>query len=221
INSYALAEYWFGEGSRFNNYLFVFVGRVLGSAIMVNGKILKGARNISSLIGHVVVEPEGPECICGKKGCLDAVVSEIAIEREARHIIGTKEGGFLAYNQDRTFFDEIVNAAKSGNETYIELFKRRGNYIGKAIAEIINLVDFEVIILSYLNIKEEWQEMQEAYQTYSYQIDGMTGSLPKIISGTFKEEQLSMVPSAIVVDRMFSDLDIRDNAAGELRAVLK
>lgn len=188
---------------------------------MVNGKILEGARNISSLFGHVVVEPDGPECICGKKGCLDTVVSEIAIEREARKIIGTKEGRFLTYNQDRTFFAEIVNAARSGNETYIELFKRRGNYIGKAIAEIINLVDFEVIILSYLNIKEEWQEMQKAYQTYSYQIDGMTGSLPKIISGTFKEEQLAMVPSAIVVDRMFSDLDIRDNAAGELRAVFK
>ncbi|WEV58514.1 ROK family protein [Bifidobacterium sp. ESL0728] len=104
VNMGLLGECAFGDGSA--DSLFVHIGQGVGAAVCVDGKIVDGSGYSAGEIGHVVVAPDGPQCVCGKRGCLEMMVSvpklreRIEAEPQARETIlanaGTMLGGALA-----------------------------------------------------------------------------------------------------------------------------
>lgn len=73
INMALLGEYYFGNCSE--NSMFVRIGQGVGAAVCVNGEIVEGNGYAAGEIGHVVVDPTGPQCVCGKRGCLETLLS--------------------------------------------------------------------------------------------------------------------------------------------------
>ena len=84
VNAAAWGEYLHGAGQRSRHLLMVSVGTGIGGGIVLDGRLYRGANGFAAEIGHVVVEPDGPRCGCGNRGCWEQVASGTAIARAGR-----------------------------------------------------------------------------------------------------------------------------------------
>jgi len=138
----AMAELWFAKRDFESHFICVDLGVGIGMGIVHNGIMYRGSRERSGEIGHTVVEPRGLQCLCGKRGCLETVASGSGLARHAEKINLSKRGikskGAKA----------IYEAAVSGDTQAQEVLTKAGEYIGLAIANVINLFDPDRVILN-------------------------------------------------------------------------
>lgn len=87
VNLGVLGEQWLGAARGCRNVVGLFPGTGVGGGVVVSGRLLLGEHGAAAELGHVIVEPKGPECGCGTRGCLEAVASRTAIEREIRSAV--------------------------------------------------------------------------------------------------------------------------------------
>lgn len=139
VNTLTLAEKWFGAGQGVENFLVVTVGRGIGLGIVMNGQFCRGAHGGAGEFGHTLVDAHGPLCACGKRGCLEAYASDPALMREA-----SAEGTF---DHKVSTPDELAALAAEGNASAQAILGRAGAVLGRAVADLINLLDPELIIL--------------------------------------------------------------------------
>lgn len=135
------------------NVFYLHVGNGVGGHVIIDGKLAHGATNRSAELGHVVVDPQGPLCGCGLKGCLETLVSGPAL---ARRIIADIDAGreTLLSNTIRPsdIPEDIVakwgQAVAKGDDYALELRNTLGDYLGKIAAVAINCYDPELVILA-------------------------------------------------------------------------
>jgi glucokinase-like ROK family protein len=133
-----LGEKWYGLAKNVENAFFVNVGYGIGSAIIINGEIY----NNHSEFGHVFITKKPIKCDCGKFGCLEAVSSGHAIEREARKLIGDKDS-----KGEKITAKRVAELAIQGNKVAKQIFSDAGIYLGRAISMVTNIFNPEIIIL--------------------------------------------------------------------------
>lgn len=138
VNTLTLAEKWFGAGQGVNNFLTVTIGRGVGMGIVLNGQFYRGAKGGAGELGHTVIDPSGPLCPCGKHGCLEAYISDPALLRSAA------EAGL---GDQANTPDDLVSLAQAGNPAAREIFNRAGEILGRGIANLINLLSPDLIII--------------------------------------------------------------------------
>lgn len=143
VNTLTMTEKWFGHGQGLDNFLTVTVGRGVGLGIVVNGQFYRGHGGGAGELGHVVIDPDGPLCDCGKHGCLEAYVGDPGLVRMAREA-GRSEKQLLSVKD----VDQLLALAQGGNTTAQEIFARSGHILGLGIANLINLFNPEKIIIS-------------------------------------------------------------------------
>ncbi len=138
-NTVTLAHQWFGHGRGIDNFLVVTIEDGVGMGIVVNGQLYTGEQGMAAEFGHVVIRPDGNRCRCGKKGCLEAYVSNFSIIGEAANIL----------NIDRTLlkYEQVIDSAKT-NKKIRDLFTRAGEALGLGIAGLIQLFSPKRIIFS-------------------------------------------------------------------------
>jgi glucokinase len=125
---------------------FATIGAGIGGAIILGGKLWLGASGFAGEFGHITIDAEGIECMCGNTGCLETLASGPNIVRRANERLyrdNTSSLSRLAINKEFTATD-IVHEAKDGDDFSIE---RTGKYIGAAVASVINLMNIERIVL--------------------------------------------------------------------------
>ncbi|MFF8840246.1 ROK family protein [Streptomyces sp. NPDC015130] len=138
VRALTVAEHWFGEGIGTGYFALVTIGAGIGSALVVNGRLLRGAYGVAGEVGHLCVDPNGPRCRCGARGCVEAIASTDAILAAVRHDTGN---GHLT-------FDEVVRMAREGHPAAGGAFARAGNAIGVGISALVNLVGPERVVVS-------------------------------------------------------------------------
>ncbi|MFE2167273.1 ROK family protein [Streptomyces sp. NPDC059447] len=138
VRALTVAEHWFGEGIGTGYFALVTIGAGIGSALVVNGHLLRGAHGVAGEVGHICVDPSGPRCRCGARGCVEAIASTGAIVEAVRRSTA---------NPDLTF-DEAVAMAREGLPAAREAFARAGEAIGVGIAALVNLVGPERVVVS-------------------------------------------------------------------------
>lgn len=145
----ALGELNFGAGVGCENLICITVGTGIGSGLIINGKLVRGASNAAGEIGHVKLQMhEGPICGCGDTGCMEAFASGPAIVAMAENYI--KGGKSTKYrelaNPDITPYI-VGEAAKQGDPVANRIFKIMGEYIGIGMSSVVNLLNPEKIIV--------------------------------------------------------------------------
>jgi predicted NBD/HSP70 family sugar kinase len=143
VNTLTFTEKWFGAGRGIDNFLTVTVGRGVGLGIVVNGRIYRGWFGGAGEFGHTVFNPIGPACICGKKGCLETYVSDPALLRMASE--ARREGDISKAVED---VDVLLALAQEGDLGAIRVYERAGIALGQGLANLINLLNPELIIIS-------------------------------------------------------------------------
>ena len=148
-NAGAVGEYVAGAGRGSRNMFYVTIGTGIGGAIIIDGKLWRGASGFAGEFGHITIDPEGIECACGNIGCLETVASAPNIVRRTHERLlrdSTSSLSRLGLNKNFTAAD-IAHAAKDGDDFAALMIERTGRYIGTAIAAVINLLNTERIIL--------------------------------------------------------------------------
>ncbi len=145
-NTVTLAHQWFGEGKGIDNFLVVTIEDGVGMGIVVNGQLYRGARGIAAEFGHVVVDPNGRDCRCGKKGCIEAYASNFSILDEAQAAID--KGEWHHEHVPDLRFEEVVTAAQSGERNLQNIFTNAGTFLGMGLAGLIQIFNPTKIIIS-------------------------------------------------------------------------
>lgn len=151
VNVAALGELKFGSAQNCENSVCIFVGTGVGSTIIINKKIFYGATSTAGEIGHTVIVPNGRECNCGQKGCLEAYASRTAIEKRIKEVIKSGKGSVIS-----DLLDDLNNKIRSSvikeainlsDRVTISALDEASYYLACALASVINFLNPEKIIL--------------------------------------------------------------------------
>lgn len=133
----AVGEHWRGAGRGAPNLLGMVVSTGVGGGLVLGGRLIDGASGNAGHVGHVVVDPAGPDCICGGKGCLEAYASGPRLAAWAR------AQGWAGATGDTA--RELAVDAGRGHEVAIRAMERAGSALGIAIASATHLCDLDVV----------------------------------------------------------------------------
>ena len=151
-NVAALAECLLGQGKelKLNSLCMLTLGTGVGSGIILNGRIWHGMNGMAGESGHVSVDPQGPMCACGTRGCLELSASATGLVRQAQEQIALDPGCALAVTlrqkHDFTATD-LFGLAEGGDPNAIRIFEAQGRAIGKALAGLVNSLNLPLYVL--------------------------------------------------------------------------
>ena len=138
-NCFALAETLLGSVNdqypHAKNVFGIIIGTGVGGGVIINGKTVYGSQGIGGEWGHTIVTDNGDECYCGKRGCVETVISGRALQTYYKNISGRE-----------LKFEEIY-ATKDNDKYAKETFERLITYFGKGLSNVVNIIDPEVIVL--------------------------------------------------------------------------
>ena len=123
----------------------MMIGNGIGGAIILDGKLWTGASGFAGEVGHITIDTEGLECVCGNTGCLETVASAPSIVRRARERLNrdsTSSLSRLALNKSFTA-EDVAHQANEGDDFALMMIERTGKYIGTGVASVINLLNIE------------------------------------------------------------------------------
>ncbi|MFJ9770664.1 ROK family protein [Kitasatospora sp. NPDC101157] len=132
----ALAEYW-STGQQAETIVHVSADTGIGAALVIDGRLFRGARGFAGELGHLPVHPDGPECACGARGCLEQYAGETAV---------LQQSGLAQYRPgDATAL--LAERAGAGHEPALAALDRAGRALGLALTSAVDLVDPDALVL--------------------------------------------------------------------------
>lgn len=146
-NAAAVGEMWQGAAVGCKTIICVTLGTGVGGGIILDGKLWRGVDGAAAEIGHMCVDPfGGVACTCGSRGCLEVFASATAIVRVTREASPRYPDSVLQGKDDLTAA-MIFEAGKQGDELALEIFRRMGVYLGIGLANLINILNPEMIVI--------------------------------------------------------------------------
>ena len=146
-NAAAVGEMWQGAAVGCTTIICVTLGTGVGGGIILDGKLWRGVDGAAAEIGHMCVDPfGGVACTCGSRGCLEVFASATAIVRMTREAMPRYPDSILQGKENRTA-EAIFEAGQEGDELALEIFRRMGVYLGIGLANLINILNPEMIVI--------------------------------------------------------------------------
>jgi glucokinase len=134
----AAGEHWRGAGRGRTTMLGIVVSTGVGGGLVLDGRLINGATGNAGHIGHVVVDPDGPPCVCGGQGCVEAIARGPALAAWAQ-AQGWRPG------QPQVTAKDLADDAAQGHPIGLKAMRRAGHALGIAIASATHLCDLEVV----------------------------------------------------------------------------
>lgn len=170
-NAAALGEYFAGAGVGYQSMFMMTLGTGVGGGFIQNGEIWRGASGMAGEIGHMVVEKNGKPCTCGSRGCLEAYFSSWALEKDAKAYAARHPDSAIG-SIDKITPLSISELAGSGDHAAKRIWENGGHALGVGIANIMNLLNPECIVLvgGLMNAKDHFlPSAQKAWEENSFE----------------------------------------------------
>lgn len=132
----ALAEVWWGAGQGCNQLAFIKLGTGVGAGFIIDGKVFRGHGGSAGELGHMVIDPEGPTCVCGLQGCLVTFVGSQPILKHAQKL-----------GLEHQKITELLSALKEGDPIARDVISSVAKSLGLAVAGLMNMMNPERVIL--------------------------------------------------------------------------
>jgi glucokinase len=146
-NAAAVGEMWQGAARGCRDVVSVTLGTGVGGGVILDGKLWRGSHGSGGEIGHTTVDPfSGLKCKCGNTGCLELFASATAIVRMTREMLSSFPETSL--KSDELTAERVYDAGQNGDELALAVFKRFGMYLGIGLANLINLIDPQIIVIT-------------------------------------------------------------------------
>lgn len=145
-NLAALAEHWYSEADVGNDFVRVSGEIGVGAGIVTGGELWRGVNGLSGELGHVTIDPDGPVCSCGARGCLEQIAGQEALLREA----GASGSAGTALGVPDGPISELLERARGGDPRTLAALSRGGSALGTALSSLVNVLDIPTIVLGGL-----------------------------------------------------------------------
>jgi glucokinase len=150
-NAAALGEHRFGAGRSTRHMVYVTASTGIGGGFIIDGKLYRGATGSAAEIGHTIILPQGPQCTCGRRGCLEALASGTAIAREGAELvsrgISTLIVDLAGGDPARVGARVVAQAAAEGDTEAQRIIDEAMTYLGLGMANLVNLLNPEVLVI--------------------------------------------------------------------------
>lgn len=144
----AMGEWRFGAGKGTGSLVYVTVSTGIGGGVIVDGRLLHGRMGMAGHVGHMVMEPDGPRCGCGNRGCWEALASGTALGRIAReHLASGASSSMQAITGRPVNAEDVVQAARAGDPLSLRLIRDEARHLGIGIVSLLHLFSPERVIL--------------------------------------------------------------------------
>lgn len=199
-DSYAIAlgEYTFGSAHGMRDFCVVTIGHGLGNYTCSNKEFVLGAHGFAGELGHTCAVENGRQCECGLRGCLETYVAEKGIIRTARELMAASDKPTLMRNCEHLTPRVIKECCDEGDEMSIEVYRRTGHVLGKALASYAAVADPEAIIIAGgISKAGHWlfDPMEKAYNQYVFH--NLRGKVKLLLSSLETRERDVLGASAL------------------------
>ena len=146
----ALGEKAFGKAKDKKNVLCLNLSNGIGLGMILNGELHSGKNGFAGEFGHILIDPEGTLCNCGKIGCLETLTSGKILVRQIKEGIEKGQESFLAKYKDegkKIDLRAVVDAILAGDQFAIDQLNKMCEYLGKGLVTLIHLLNPEMIII--------------------------------------------------------------------------
>lgn len=145
----AVGEHRFGAGVDVDNILYITLGTGVGGGLIINSKLYPGSTGAAGEIGHMVIDPEGPLCGCGRHGCLEAYCSGSGLERRARERLNGGDPSLivdLAGSISAVSCEHVADAGRAGDTLARELLRDGSLRLAQAMVSLVHVLNPELVL---------------------------------------------------------------------------
>lgn len=175
-NLVAKAEQLFGMGRGVSDFIVVTIEHGVGLGIVIDNRVYRGTRGCGAEFGHTKVRLDGALCRCGQRGCLEAYVADFALLREAG-----VDTSLTGNNPDPSEqLNALFAAAKAGDRTAMSIFQRAGRMFAMGMANLVNIFDPELIILSGERMQFDFLYADEVLNAIKNSVVQIDAPLPEV-----------------------------------------
>src|SRR6202790_4949051 len=148
-NVAAFGEKWLGAGKNVDHLAILTLGTGVGGGLVLNGRIWAGMTGMAGEVGHTTVEPDGVQCGCGNRGCLEQYASATAVMRMTKEAVTAGAPGLrLAASSDAEFGARaIYNLAIQGDDDAKKIFREVGRCIGITLSNLVNVLNLPMYVI--------------------------------------------------------------------------
>jgi predicted NBD/HSP70 family sugar kinase len=191
VNSLTLMERLYGAGQNVRDFLVITIGRGIGMGIVAKGQLYRGAWGGGGELGHIVIDPDGFLCNCGNRGCLETFIAEPWLLQRA-NLNGLKV----------STPEELLSAAEAGHPLAIDVLEKAGRLLGETLANLINLFNPELIIISGEGVRMGdfmFKPMHQAMQRHAFAqlVNGVEVKIEPVSDDAWARGAASLVLSKI------------------------
>ncbi|GLY85283.1 ROK family transcriptional regulator [Actinoallomurus iriomotensis] len=203
VNIMALGELHAGSARSVHDVLLVKLGTGVGCGILIDGEIYRGASGSAGDIGHVRVDDDGPLCVCGNTGCLEAYFGGAALARDATAAARSGRSPYLAERLDQGLTltaADVAAAAAAGDAAAIRLVREGGRRVGQVLAGVISFFNPGLVVIAG-GVARLGHPLLAEIRAVVYQRSAplATGNLPIVLS------ELGDTAGVIGATRLISD----------------
>jgi glucokinase-like ROK family protein len=203
----ALGEAWFGAGQDVHALAFVYARVGVGAGFVVGGQLFRGSGAGAGEIGHTTIIADGGKpCRCGNTGCLEALVSEPALVRQAEQLARQDKEGILA-NQLRhgegRAIERIFAAARAGDAATRVMLEKRACYLGIGLANLVNILNPDLIILGGIYAQEPDLLLPVIEATVRQRAFANLGEQVQLQTASFGQQAGLVGAAALALDAFF------------------
>ena len=189
VHTLAVAERIFGRGAEVSDFITITLGEGVGLGIVIGGELHTGAHGGAAEIGHVIVDPSGPQCRCGKRGCLEAIASEPALVRAGI------EAGVIAQGDTIADLRSAPAAAP--------IFAEAGRHIGRTVATVVTLLAPEMILLAGAGVAS-WPLLEPSFAAeFGSSVVAVHAGIP-VVADAFEDLDWARGAASLLARTIFS-----------------
>lgn len=166
VNVAGLGEMWRGGARGYKNVVVVPIGTGIGAAIIVDGKVITGAKGAAGEVGHIHVDDEIEQaCGCGAVGCVEQFSSATGLVRMAKKLVSETDRATSLRELEEITAKDVIDAAKAGDEAADEIFDKFCDYLGYSLAATAAVIDPEIFIIGG-GVSKAGQVLVDRVQSY-------------------------------------------------------
>jgi predicted NBD/HSP70 family sugar kinase len=209
-NLAALGELWYGGHERLTDFVHISGEIGVGGGIVMGGELFRGASGFAGEVGHVTVQPDGPRCRCGARGCLEQVAGQEALLRAA----GLTGAAGTSIGKPRGSVAELVARARGGEPGTLAVIESAGRALGIGVAAMVNVVDPSTVLLGGLYASLEPWLRKPLQEELRERVISQSWAPVRVLAGTLGPDAAVRGAAGAVIREVLSNPTAVRAAAG-------
>lgn len=200
----ALAERWWGAGREVDDFVYIKYATGLGAGHIIGGRIYRGATGTAGEIGHIAMDPHGPPCICGLRGCLVTLIGAHALAAKVRGLLPTHPDSLLARGE--VDLAAIEDAALAGDALALGVVREAAGHLGVAVAGMLNVLNPALVVIGGGFVRLGDLLLDPLRETIRHRTLVTSLAASQIVTSALGAQATAMGAATLVLQRALSDV---------------